>query len=96
MEVCDYLGVPESTVYNFGGTVKGSGYTLAQGYGTGGFVIRGLPFARMEVNSQDGASASYEDGTLTITMSKATGEVTGYGNVSREVNWSIQVTMYLI
>lgn len=94
-DVYGFLGVPASVVYNFSGTVKGSGYTLAQGYGTGSFVIRGLPFARMVVNSRDGASASYSNGTLTISMNKATGEVTGYGNVSREVNWSIQVTMYL-
>lgn len=94
-DVYGYLGVPASVVYNFSGTVKGSGYTLAQGYGTGSFVIRGLPFARMVVNSQNGASAKYSNRTLTISMNKATGEVAGSGNVSREVKWSIQVTMYL-
>lgn len=96
IQVCSSLGIPKSVSFTFSGTVRGSGYTLGNGRGTGTITIPGLPYARMTTSNVDGCSASYSNGTLTVRLNKGTGEVTGSGNVSKTVNWSITCTFYLI
>ena len=68
---------------------------LASASANGTIKIPGLPYARMTTSNADSCSASYSNGTLTVTINENTGEVSGYGNVHRTTNWSITCKMYM-
>lgn len=89
------LGMNPSVSYTFSGTCTANGYTLASASANGTIKIPGLPYARMTTSNADGCSASYSNGTLTVTINEYTGEVSGYGNVQRTTNWSITCNMYM-
>lgn len=89
------FGIPNSVSYTFSGTCTANGYTLASASAKGTIKIPGLPYARMTTSNADGCSASYSNGTLTVTIDEHTGEVSGYNNVSKTTNWSITCNMYM-
>lgn len=89
------LGMNPTVSYTFSGTCTAGGWTLASASAKGTIKIPGLPYARMTTSNADSCSATYSNGTLTVTIDEHTGEVTGPGNVSRTTNWSITCNMYM-
>lgn len=89
------LGMNPTVSYTFSGTVRGKGYTLGDASAKGTMKISGLPYARMTTSNVNGCSATYSNGTLTVTLNKGTGEFTGSNMQERTVNWSITCNMYM-
>lgn len=89
------LGVPSSVQYSFSGSAYVHAYTLGNAIANVAATIRGLPYSKMTINSASNASASYTNGTLTVSVHLNTGEVGGSGMVERTSYWSITVTLSL-